>query len=250
MNTADIFRDKVVLVTGSSRGLGASLLKAFGQAGARCVVNYPPDPEGRNEAEARQTAALLTDPLLFDCDVGDAGQVNAMMAEIAAKLGGLDILINNAAILRDRTLKKMTTEEWESVLRVNLTGTFNCLRAAAGILRSGGRVVNISSVSGRLGFFGQANYSASKAGIEALTRVAARELASRRITVNAVAPGFLSSGLSGGLPEDVRRQFVAQIPLGRFGEIEEVVAAALFFCSPDARYLTGQVLHVDGGLYM
>jgi 3-oxoacyl-[acyl-carrier protein] reductase len=165
-------------------------------------------------------------------------------------LGGLDILVNNAGVLHDRTIKKMTLEEWETVLGVNLTGAFNCIQQAIPILRPGGRIVNVSSVSGQLGFFGQANYSASKAGLMALTKVAARELARQNITVNAIAPGFIDTEMSRGMPEDVTKQFLAQVPVGRFGKVEDVVYPVLFLCSRYAEYITGQILHVSGGFYM
>jgi 3-oxoacyl-[acyl-carrier protein] reductase len=244
------FSGKCVLVTGSSRGLGAGMITAFGQRGARCVVNYVDDPAGRNKADAERVAAGLRDACAIQCDVGNPDQIAAMMRRIKEEFGGLDILVNNAGILQDHTIKKMTLEEWERVLRINLTGTFVCIQQAAPILRPGGRVVNISSVSAQLGFFGQANYASSKAGIMALTKVAARELARQNITVNAIAPGFINTEIHRGMPEDVTKQFLAQIPFGRFGEVEEIVQPVLFLCSPAARYITGQVIHVNGGFYM
>jgi 3-oxoacyl-[acyl-carrier protein] reductase len=173
-----------------------------------------------------------------------------MMAEIQRECGGLDILVNNAGILHDRTLKKMSSEEWASVLRVNLTGAFNCIQAAIPLLRLGGRIVNMASVSGELGLFGQANYAASKAGLIALSKVAARELARQQITVNAVAPGFIDTEMSRTMPEEVTKQFLAQVPLGRRGEVDDIVQPVLFLCSTRARYITGQVLDVNGGFYM
>jgi 3-oxoacyl-[acyl-carrier protein] reductase len=244
------FADKVVLVTGSSRGIGAGIITAFGTRGARCVVNYIDDPEGRNKGDAGDVAAGLSDARLVACDVSDDAQVLSMMEFITKELGGLDILVNNAGILRDRTIRKMSSEEWESVLGVNLTGAFHCIRHAIPILRDGGRVVNIASVSGQLGLFGQANYAASKAGLMALTKTAARELAKRAITVNAVAPGFIDTEMSRSMPEQVTKQFCSQIPLGQFGEIADVANAVLFLSSSDARYMTGQILHVNGGFYM
>src|SRR5439155_12497378 len=181
MNYPFDFSGKTVLVTGSSRGIGAGIITAFGALGARCAVNYVADPEGRNQADARRVVEGLKQAMVVQCDVADAAQVGVMMAEVEKEFGGLDILVNNAGILRDRTLKKMSAEEWESVLRVNLTGTFNCIQQAHGLLRAGGRIVNISSVAGQLGLFGQANYAASKAGIMALTKVAAREFARQQI---------------------------------------------------------------------
>ena len=250
MNAPFDFSGKVALVTGSSRGIGAGIVTALGQAGARCVVNYVADAGGRNQPDAERVASGLRQALVIQCDVGDPAQVGAMMAQVQKEFGGLDILVNNAGILRDRSLKKMTAEEWESVLRVNLTGAFNCVQQAIGLLRPGGRIVNISSLAGQLGSFGQANYAASKAGLMALTKVAARELARQQITVNAVAPGMVNTEIIGSVPEEIARQFLAQIPQGRFGEVEDIVFPVLFLCSTQARYITGQVLHVNGGSYM
>jgi 3-oxoacyl-[acyl-carrier protein] reductase len=244
------FTGKVVLVTGSSRGIGAETIKAFGERGAKCVVNYVTDPEGKNKADAENVAQALTDPLVIECDVSSPTQVESMMMEIGDKRGGLDVLINNSGVIRDRTLKKMTLEEFENVIRVNLTGTFNVTQKAITVLRNGGRVINLSSVSGQMGLFGQANYSSSKAAIIALTKVSARELARQNITVNAVAPGFIDVGMSKGMPEEVTENFKKQIPLGRLGDVKEIVDAALFLASPMASYITGHVLNVNGGYYM
>src|SRR6058998_3803679 len=250
MKDAFDFSGKTALVTGSSRGIGAGILTAFGQLGARCAVNYVADAEGRNKADAERLAAALPGSAVIQCNVGNPDQVGRMMEQVKLDFGGLDILVNNAGILQDRTIKKMSTEDWESVLRVNLTGAFHCIQQAAPILRPGGRIVNVSSVSGQLGFFGQANYSASKAGLMALTKVAARELAKQQITVNAIAPGFIATEMSRGMPEEVAKQFLAQVPLGRSGRVDDVVFPVLFLCSRYAEYITGQVIHVSGGLYM
>src|ERR1700750_1821858 len=189
------FSGKVVLVTGSSRGIGAETIKAFGERGAKCVVNYVADPDGYNKAGARNVAQTLADLLVIECDVTNPAQVESMMMEIGDKRGALDVLVNNSGIIRDRTIKKMMLEEFESVLRVNLTGTFNVTQKAVTILRNGGRVINLSSVSGQMGLFGQANYSSSKAAIIALTKVSARELAPQKITVNAIATRFTHCGV-------------------------------------------------------
>lgn len=250
MKDAFDFSGKTVLVTGSSRGIGAGILTAFGHLGARCAVNYVADAEGRNKAQAEQVAAALPGAVVVQCNVGNPDQVGRMMEQVKSAFGGLDILVNNAGILHDRTIKKMNSEDWESVLRVNLTGAFNCIQQASPILRPGGRVVNMSSVSGQLGFFGQANYSASKAGVMALTKVAARELARQQITVNAIAPGFIDTDMSRGMPEDVAKQFLAQVPAGRYGKVDDVVFPVLFLCSRYASYITGQVIHVSGGFFM
>jgi len=244
------FTGKTVLVTGSSRGIGAEMIKAFGERGANCVVNYVADPDGTNKTDATNVAAALRQPLVIECDVTNPGQVEAMMKQIQERHGGLDVLVNNSGIIRDRTMKKMAIEEFESVLRVNVTGTFNVTKAAAGILRNNGRVINLSSVSGQMGLFGQANYSSSKAAIIALTKVSARELARQNITVNAIAPGFIDVGMSKGMPDEVTENFKKQIPLGRLGDVQEIVNAALFLASPMASYITGHVLNVNGGYYM
>jgi 3-oxoacyl-[acyl-carrier protein] reductase len=244
------FSGKVVLVTGSSRGLGAEMIQAFDKRGAKCVVNYISDSTGQNQSDAETVAGNLQAPLLIDCDVTNPEQVEAMMKTIGDKFGGLDILINNSGIIRDRTIKKLALEDFESVLRVNLTGTFNVTQKAAAILRQDGRIVNLSSVSGQMGLFGQANYSSSKAALIALTKVSAREFARQNITVNAIAPGFIDVGMSKGMPDEVTANFIKQIPLGRLGNGENIVDAALFLCSPMASYITGHVLNVNGGFYM
>jgi 3-oxoacyl-[acyl-carrier protein] reductase len=244
------FTGKVLLVTGSSRGIGAEMIKAFGKHGVQCVVNYVADAQGQNKRDAMNVADELKEPLVIECDVTQPAQVEAMMKQIQERHGGLDILVNNSGIIGDRTIKKMSMDEFESVIRVNLIGTFTVTQKAAAILRNGGRIINMSSVSGQLGLFGQVNYSSSKAGIIALTKVSAREFARQNITVNAIAPGFIDVGMSKGMPEEVMQNFIKQIPLGRLGDVKEIVSAALFLASPMASYITGQVLNVNGGFYM
>ena len=244
------FAGKVVLVTGSSRGIGAEMIKAFGKHGAQCVANYVADAQGQNKTDAMNVADELKEPLVIECDVTQPTQVEAMMKQIQDRHGGLDILVNNSGIISDRTIKKMSVDEFESVIRVNLIGTFTVTQKAAAILRNGGRIINMSSVSGQMGLFGQANYSSSKAGIIALTKVSAREFARQNVTVNAIAPGFIDVGMSKGMPEEVMENFIKQIPLGRLGDVNEIVSAALFLASPMASYITGQVLNINGGFYM
>ncbi len=244
------FSGKVVLVTGSSRGIGAEMIKAFGKHGAQCVVNYVADPQGQNKTDATNVAKDLNKPLLIECDVTQPAQVEAMMKQIQDRHGGLDILVNNSGIISDRSIKKMSMDDFESVIRVNLIGTFVVTQKTGATLRNGGRIINMSSVSGQMGLFGQANYSSSKAGIIALTKVSAREFARQNITVNAIAPGFIDVGMSKGVPEEAMQNFIKQIPLGRLGDVTEIVNAALFLASPMASYITGHVLNVNGGFYM
>jgi 3-oxoacyl-[acyl-carrier protein] reductase len=244
------FSDKVVLVSGSSRGIGAETIKAFGKCGAQCVVNYVADPQGQNKTDATNVAKDLNKPLLIECDVTQPAQVEAMMKQIQDRHGGLDILVNNSGIISDRSIKKMSMDDFENVIRVNLTGTFIATQKAAAILRNAGRIINMSSVSGQMGLFGQANYSSSKAAIIALTKVSAREFARQNITVNAIAPGFIDVGMSKGVPDEAMQSFIKQIPLGRLGDVSEIVNAALFLASPMASYITGHVLNVNGGFYM
>ncbi len=244
------FSGKVALVTGSSRGIGAEMIKALGRCGAQCVVNYVADAQGQNKTDATHVASELNEPLVIECDVTKSMQVEAMMKQIQDRHDGLDILVNNSGIISDRTIKKMSVENFESVVRVNLTGTFTVTQKAAAILRNGGRIINMSSVSGQLGLFGQANYSSSKAAIIALTKVSAREFARQNITVNAIAPGFIDVVMSKGMPDEMTQNFIKQIPLDRLGDVSEIVNAALFLASPMASYITGHVLNVNGGFYM
>jgi len=244
------FTGKIVLVTGSSRGIGAEMIKAFGARAAQCVVNYIADAQDENKTDALNVAKELNKPLVIECDVTQPEQVEAMMKQIQDRHGGLDVLVNNSGIIGDRTIKKMSLDNFESVVRVNLIGTFLVTQKAAVILRNGGRIINMSSVSGEMGLFGQANYSSSKAGIIALTKVSAREFARQNITVNAIAPGFIDVGMSKGMLDEVTQNFIKQIPLGRLGDVSEIVNAALFLASPMASYITGHVLNVNGGFYM
>ena len=226
------------------------MIEAFDRHGGRCVVNYVEDPQGRNKADAQAVAARLKEPLVVECDVSNPASVASMVQTILHERGGLDVLINNAGILRDRTIRKMTLEEWKAVIDVNLNGTFHCIQQAATIMRPGGRIVSMASVAGSLGIFGQANYASSKAAIMALTRVAARELAKQQVTVNAIAPGVIDTEMGRSIPEESVKKMLEQIPLARLGKVEEVVDLALFLCSTHAQYVTGQVIHVNGGFYM
>jgi 3-oxoacyl-[acyl-carrier protein] reductase len=247
------FRNKNVLVTGSSRGMGATMLEAFAGAGAACVVNYFDDPDGQNRRDAEQTAERLRGykvPVhVFDADVSQYAAVESLMRRIADTLGGLDVLVNNAGILRDKTVKKMTQADWQCVLQTNLDGVFYCSKLGAEVVRDGGRIVNIASISGMVGIHGQANYAAAKAGVIALTKVMAKELARRGITVNAVAPGIIQTPMLAGLKPEVLADYVKQIPAGRIGKPEDVAHAVLFFACEESSYISGQTLPITGGWF-
>lgn len=247
------FSGKVALVTGSSRGMGAVILEAFARAGAVCLLNYFPDPAGENLRDAESLAARLRQGgatvHLLEGDVSSYASVEAMMRQAATLTGHIDILVNNAGILRDRTVRKMTLDDWQAVVKTNLDGVFHCSKLGADILADGGRIVNMASISGIVGFHGQANYAAAKAGVIALTKVLARELARRQITVNAVAPGVIQTGMLAGLKPEVLASYEKQIPLGRVGRPEEVAHAVLFLATEESSYITGQVLPITGGWF-
>jgi 3-oxoacyl-[acyl-carrier protein] reductase len=240
------------LVTGASQGIGAATARLLHGAGARVILNHPDTTDGKTRADAFALAAALEalrpgSALVEAADVGDPAAVEAMMRSIAQAAGGLDILVNNAGILRDRTVAKMTRDEWQAVLDVDLSGVFYCCKYGLEVLRDGGAIVNLGSLAAEAGFHGQANYAAAKAGVQALTRVLSRECARRAIRVNAVAPGLIDTTILAALAPATRAAFETSIPLGRAGTPEEVAQAILFLCSPLARYITGHTLAVNGG---
>ena len=246
-----MLKGKVAVVTGASRGIGRAIAKKLASLGAFVVVNYNGSQERAEKVkqeieEAGGTAAI------YQCDVSDYGKCETFIQDVITEYGHLDILVNNAGVTRDGLLMKMTEEDFGKVIDTNLKGAFHTIRFASRqmLKQKGGRIINMSSVVGVTGNAGQANYAASKAGIIGLTKAAARELASRGITVNAIAPGFIETDMTSVLPEKVREASAAQIPLGSFGKPEQVAAAAAFLASEDAGYITGQVLHVDGGMAM
>lgn len=242
---------KVALVTGASRGIGRAIALKLAAEGAAVVINYHGSMEKAKEVKAEiESDGGIAE--IMQCNVADYQATEAMIRKVTDDFGRLDILVNNAGITRDGLLMKMSEEDYDTVLDTNLKGTFHCIRfAARQMLRQrGGRIINLSSVSGILGNAGQANYSASKAGVIGLTKSAARELASRGITVNAVAPGFIETEMTAVLSEKVRESAVAQIPMRAFGTAEDVAEAVAFLASDSARYITGQTIHVDGGMAM
>jgi 3-oxoacyl-[acyl-carrier protein] reductase len=242
---------KTALVTGASRGIGRAIAVALAEAGADVAVNYA----GR-EAVAAETViaieALGRKAMMIKANVGKPAEFEGMVAGVLQTFGRLDILVNNAGITRDNLIMRMKEEEFDEVIETNLKGVFNGIKAVTRSMmkQRSGRIINISSVVGSLGNAGQANYAAAKAGVIGLTKSAARELASRNITVNAVAPGFIGTDMTDKLPADMKEKLENEIPLGRIGRPEEIASVVLYLASDAASYMTGQTIHVDGGMYM
>jgi 3-oxoacyl-[acyl-carrier protein] reductase len=240
------------LVTGASQGIGAEIARQLHRAGARVIINHPGTISTGTEQDARALAEELVasrpaSVLIKSCDVSDPVAVREMMQSVRAEWGMIDILINNAGILRDRSIVKMTLDEWRSVLDVNLSGVFHCCKFGLEIMLDGGSIVCMGSLAAKIGFRGQSNYAAAKAGVQALVRVLARECATRSIRVNAVAPGVIDTPMMSQVPEAARNELIKCIALARLGRPSDVANAVLFLCSPLASYITGHVLEVDGG---
>lgn len=244
-----MLENKVALVTGAGRGIGRAIAIALAKEGAEVVVNY-----NGSEERAKEVKQTIEEnggkASIYKCNVSDFEACEAMIKDIVKEHGRLDILVNNAGITKDGLIMKMKEEDFDSVLNVNLKGTFNTIRHSARqmLRQKSGKIINISSVSGILGNAGQANYAASKAGVIGLTKTMARELGSRGITVNAIAPGFVDTEMTGVLSEEIRENACRQIILGRFGKPEDIANVAIFLASDKADYITGQVISVDGGM--
>ena len=244
-----MLENKVALVTGAGRGIGRAIAIALAKEGAEVVVNY-----NGSEERAKEVKQTIEEnggkASIYKCNVSDFEACEAMIKDIVKEHGRLDILVNNAGITKDGLIMKMKEEDFDSVLNVNLKGTFNTIRHSARqmLRQKSGKIINISSVSGILGNAGQANYAASKAGVIGLTKTMARELGSRGITVNAIAPGFVDTEMTGVLSEEIRENACRQIILGRFGKLEDIANVAVFLASDKANYITGQVISVDGGM--
>lgn len=243
-------KDRVAVVTGASRGIGRSIALALAAGGAK-IVAADISLEGC-EALVAELAKGGTEGLAVQCNVAVAEDAERLVAAATEKFGRVDILINNAGITRDGLLMRMKDEEWDAVLNVNLKGAFVCTRAASKVMSKQryGRIINIASIVGQMGNAGQANYCASKAGLIGLTKSVARELARRNVTANAVAPGFIATDMTEALPEKARQELAAQIPMERLGSADDIANAVLFLASDDSAYITGQVLAVNGGMYM
>lgn len=242
---------KTALVTGASRGIGKAIALQLARYGADVAVNY-----AGNKQKAQETAdeiqAMGRRSFIVQCDISNSEAVQAMVKETVDQFSRLDILVNNAGITRDNLIMRMKDEEWDDVINTNLKGVFLCTKAVTRQMmkQRSGRIINISSVVGRIGNAGQANYTAAKAGVIGLTKASARELAARGITVNAIAPGFIATDMTDELPAAAKEQLIGQIPLGTLGDTDDIAAAAVFLASDGAKYITGQVLGVDGGMAM
>ena len=243
-----ILDHKIALITGARRGIGRAIALKLAQNGADCIVLARTEPEDL----AQEIRALGRRALALGVDVADNEAVESAFKTAIAEMGGLDILVNNAGITDDTLLMRMKLEQWQRVLDTNLSGAFYCTKAAMRPLlkSSAGRIINISSVVGQMGNAGQANYAASKAGLIGFTKSIAKELGSRGVTVNAIAPGFIETDMTAELSDDVKAALLPQIPLGKLGAAEDIAHAAVYLASDAARYVTGQVLNVDGGMVM
>ncbi|KTT83239.1 3-ketoacyl-ACP reductase [Mammaliicoccus sciuri] len=242
---------KTAIVTGASRGIGRKIALELGKEGYNVVVNYAGNKEKAEEVVS-EIKSFGVESFAFQANVSEQDEVKAMIKETTSQFGTIDVLVNNAGITRDNLLMRMKQDEWDDVINTNLKGVFNCVQAVTRpmLKQKSGRIINLSSVVGSLGNAGQVNYVATKSGVEGMTRTFARELASRGITCNAVAPGFIVSDMTDQLSDELKEQMKSQIPLARFGEDSDIANTVAFLASDKASYITGQTIHVNGGMYM
>lgn len=247
MRTIDL-SGKTAIVTGGGQGIGLATVRSLHSAGASVAINYFADNEGANQQRAEAAVADLGErAMAIAADVRNAEAMNSLVAQTVEQFGSLDIFVNNAGILRDRSFKKMSSSEWQDVIDTNLTGVFNGCKAATESIVDGGSIINVASLSAVTGFFGQANYASAKAGVITLTKVLSKELARRNVRVNAVAPGVVDTEMGQSIPEENRKAMISNVPLGRFAEPSEIGDVILFLASGLSSYVTGQTIHINGG---
>ena len=246
-----MLNEKIAVITGASRGIGAAIAKKMAENGATVIINYQGSVQAAQalEAEIREKGGKA---VTYKCDVSDFDKCEKFIGDIVKEYGRIDILVNNAGITRDGLLMGMKEEDFDRVIKTNLKGAFNCLKAVTPIMlkQKYGKIVNMASVVGVVGNPGQVNYCASKAGLIGMTKSLAKEIGSRNITVNAIAPGFIDTDMTKILSDDQKKKILSQIPLNKFGNVEDIANVALFLGSENSNYITGQVIHVDGGMAM
>lgn len=246
-----MLKEKVAVITGASRGIGKAIAIKLASMNAIVVVNYAGSKD-KAESVVKDIEDMGGNAVAIQCDVSDFNKCKEFIEDVHKRFGRIDILVNNAGITRDGLAMAMKEDDFDDVIATNLKGTFNCIRFASRIMmkQRSGKIINMSSVSGVTGNAGQVNYSAAKSGVIGITKSMARELASRNVNVNAIAPGFIETDMTKALPEKVKEQAVSQIPLGRFGKAEEVAELTAFLAGDNSNYITGQVFHIDGGMVM
>jgi len=247
-----LLKDKVCIVTGSSRGIGKGIATAFAKEGAKIVINYCSQEEAARNTSNEIVHKYRTGVEIAKADVSKEEEVVEMVKKTIERFGTVDILVNNAGVHKDSVIWKMDRSVWDEVISTNLTGVFLCTKHVVPVMREKGwgRIINISSVVGQIGTFGTSNYSASKSGIFGLTKTVAKEVASKNITVNCITLGYIETGMNLRLAEEIRQKTLQEIPMKRFGKIEEVTGPVVFLCTEEAAYITGQIIHINGGYYM
>lgn len=245
-------KDKVCIVTGSSRGIGKGIAIAFAKEGAKIVINYHSQEGAAKETADEIAKKYRTEVEIVNADVREEKEVVDMIRKTKERFGKVDILVNNAGVHKDSVIWKMAKNNWDEVVSTNLTGAFLCTKHVIPVMRKKGwgRIINISSVVGQIGIFGASNYAASKSGLFGFTKAVAREVANKNITVNCVAFGYIVAGMNLRLPEEIKQRVLQGIPLKRFGKMEEVTGPIVFLCTEEAAYITGQIIHINGGYYV